>query len=443
MNNIFNSVKALKSGEDCKKFSKSVSHETLVGETATIGRDRKQTQRLCEYCADKPLTAVGTLTSLQRNSAKVVEKLLRHVITRRTSVRRGYLPEKCTHANKESLFASVTWLMRLPRRIQRMLLVMTIPVFAFIFSLITIAESRAETWNCGPKNANGQYSDSVKCVYDETTKTMTVTGEGNMGYYDIINNENNSYSSSPWSEKNIEHVIIGEGVTSVGDQAFYLARNLRDVSLPSTLTSINGNAFHGCKISNISIPKSVIRINNNAFEGNPLEEIIISEGSKLNYIGYNVFYNTPLKSISLPDGFTTIGPHAFRGMYNLTEIIIPDTVTDIKEKAFEYTKVEKITCTPEQLKMYLEASGKFKEEANIICKSDSLHICKEILEEWDAEHSTNYLSDLEISCIKEKVSWKDNCYDTYPFTKKRWTPAEANEWLHDGNDNFVIITFKK
>jgi hypothetical protein len=50
----------------------------------------------------------------------------------------------------------------------------------------------------------------------------------------------------------------------------------------------------------------------------------------------------------------------------------------------------------------------------------------------------------EAACREQgKVFWGEECHDTYPFTKKRWTPAEANEWLHDGNDNFVIITFKK
>ena len=42
-----------------------------------------------------------------------------------------------------------------------------------------------------------------------------------------------------------------------------------------------------------------------------------------------------------------------------------------------------------------------------------------------------------------QVYWDNQCVDEYPFTKKRWTPAEASEWLHEGNDNFVIITFKK
>ena len=94
MNNVFNNVQILKSREDCDKYSKSVSYETLVGGTATTGREYEQNQRLCECGAHKPLSAVGTLTSLLCNSAKVMEKLLRHVITRRASVRRGYLPHK-------------------------------------------------------------------------------------------------------------------------------------------------------------------------------------------------------------------------------------------------------------------------------------------------------------------------------------------------------------
>ena len=76
MNNVFNKAQILKSSEVCKKFSKSVSYETLVGGTTTIGREIKQTKRLSKCSAIKPLTAVGTLTSLLCNSAKVVEKLL-------------------------------------------------------------------------------------------------------------------------------------------------------------------------------------------------------------------------------------------------------------------------------------------------------------------------------------------------------------------------------
>ena len=42
MNKCFNNVQMFKSSEVCDKFSKSVSYETLVGGTTTIGRERKQ-----------------------------------------------------------------------------------------------------------------------------------------------------------------------------------------------------------------------------------------------------------------------------------------------------------------------------------------------------------------------------------------------------------------
>ena len=71
----FNSIQTLKSSDVCNKYSKSVSYETLVGVTATTGSERKQTQKMFLGSADKPLSAVGTLTSLLCNSAKVVEKL--------------------------------------------------------------------------------------------------------------------------------------------------------------------------------------------------------------------------------------------------------------------------------------------------------------------------------------------------------------------------------
>ena len=91
MNNVFNRLQTHITGEDCKKFSKSVSYETLVGGTATTGTGIKQTRRLRKGSANKPLSAVGTFSAFH-NAEKVVEKLLRPVITRRTLVRRGNLP---------------------------------------------------------------------------------------------------------------------------------------------------------------------------------------------------------------------------------------------------------------------------------------------------------------------------------------------------------------
>ena len=77
MKKKFNNEHTPKSSDNCDKYSKSVSYETLVAGTTTIGTDIKQTRQLSEGCANKPLTAVGTLTSLLHNSAKVMGKFVK------------------------------------------------------------------------------------------------------------------------------------------------------------------------------------------------------------------------------------------------------------------------------------------------------------------------------------------------------------------------------
>ena len=62
---------------------------------------------------------------------------------------------------------------------------------------------------------------------------------------------------------------------------------------------------------------------------------------------------------------------------------------------------------------------------------------------WDGTSCVKKDSEGKVSCASGFVSWNNECLDEYPFAKKRWTPAEAAKWLHDGNDNFVVLTFKK
>ena len=53
----------------------------------------------------------------------------------------------------------------------------------------------------------------------------------------------------------------------------------------------------------------------------------------------------------------------------------------------------------------------------------------------------------DITCdydISGYVKVGNNCYSPeVTYAKKHYTPAEANQWLRDGNDNFVVLTFKK
>lgn len=68
--------------------------------------------------------------------------------------------------------------------------------------------------------------------------------------------------------KNISEIIISEGVTSIGYNAFYECENLESVTLPNSLKVIGSNAFFGCKsLHNIAIPNGVTEIGEGAFAG--------------------------------------------------------------------------------------------------------------------------------------------------------------------------------
>ena len=135
--------------------------------------------------------------------------------------------------------------MRLPRRIQRMLLVMTIPALALIFTIATTAESRAEVINC----VNGKYADGTDCEkcgdncdwsFDTVSGKLSVTGSGNMYNYTTYQEKQTgeSLTTAPWKtyQKQIKSVKV-EGLSTIGKYAFSHSGNkLTDVEMDNTVT---------------------------------------------------------------------------------------------------------------------------------------------------------------------------------------------------------------
>ena len=74
------------------------------------------------------------------------------------------------------------------------------------------------------------------------------------------------------------HYTIQEGVTSIGEEAFYCCFGLTSVTIPNSVTSIGGAAFAGCSgLTSVTIPNSVTSIGNYAFNGcRYLKDVTIS-----------------------------------------------------------------------------------------------------------------------------------------------------------------------
>ena len=173
---------------------------------------------------------------------------------------------------------------------------------------------------------SGQIGD-LYWSYDKNTYTVTITGNGEMPdhyYY-------NGYESvAPWryyssSCKPLEHVVVGEGVTSIGYNAFE-SLDLKTIQLPSTVKKIKYHAFQYTRIdmAAITLPSGLTEIESEAFAGAKLKTLHLSSATKT--IGEKAFYDTVIESINL-EAVETIGQYAF---YNCRQLKGPLNLSSLK-----------------------------------------------------------------------------------------------------------------
>ena len=144
-------------------------------------------------------------------------------------------------------------------------------------------------------------------------------------------------------------VTILEGVTSIGDSAFSGCSGLTSVTIPQSMASIGGYAFDECdnlNAVNITDLSAWCRIDFDYNTANPLyyahslylngelvTDLIIPDGIT-GVKDYAFIYCSGLTSVTIPEGVTSIGDSAFYGCSGLTSVIIPEGVTSIGNSAF-------------------------------------------------------------------------------------------------------------
>ena len=182
-------------------------------------------------------------------------------------------------------------------------------------------ETSAATWT-------KTESDGLTWTLDYDGK-LTISGTGAMKDYDYNNNQSPVYMNS-----SVKKVVIEDGVTSIGNWAFYKCTSLTTITIPDSVTSIGDWAFYKCtSLTTITIPDSVTSIGEAAFRGcSSLTSITIPDS--VTSIGDAAFSHcSNLKSITIPDSITSIGKYAFCNCSSLTSITIPNSVTSIGESA--------------------------------------------------------------------------------------------------------------
>ena len=188
-----------------------------------------------------------------------------------------------------------------------------------------------DSFALAPKAEAATIVDSGKCGANVTYTLdsdglLTISGSGKM-YDDTWQN------ASQWNST--FSVEISDGVTSIGNEAFYGYSRLTSITIPNSVTSIGNEAFMYCRsLTKIMIPNSVTSIGEAAFWGcSSLTSITIPDS--VTDIGYQVFTCCrSLTSVTIPNSVTSIGEDAFYECSSLTSITIPNSVTSIGEDAF-------------------------------------------------------------------------------------------------------------
>ncbi|MBQ9806144.1 MAG: leucine-rich repeat protein [Clostridia bacterium] len=209
---------------------------------------------------------------------------------------------------------------------------------------------------------------TLSWTFNETTGELVISGEGKM-------NDFTSSSTDAWRayKTSIKTVTIKDGVTSIGNYAFYSCVSLTSITIPGSVTSIGDEVFCACGyLTSVTIPEGVTSIGDRTFSYCGLENIIISDsvtnigdqafvgcykftsikvdkGNKVYHSEGNCLIQTASKtliagcfaSVIPADGsVTSLGENAFSGCicYSVDvgcrDITIPDCITSIGDDAF-------------------------------------------------------------------------------------------------------------
>lgn len=217
---------------------------------------------------------------------------------------------------------------------------------------------------------------NIKWSIDPETMTLTISGNGPMNDYrpkqDMsMGLEDDYISTAPWYDsadlywggptEGIRHVIVEDGVTSIGDFAFHDLRHVESVRLPSDIERLGKYSFSYCRAP-ITIPNGITKIEECSFAHSRSDILVIPDGvtdigdgaflqfsgevvipPAVKHIGKRAFIATHMTSLSIPEGIK-IDSLAFDNFECKSELMISNNC-EIADHAFRYAIIKKLVMS--------------------------------------------------------------------------------------------------
>lgn len=211
-------------------------------------------------------------------------------------------------------------------------------IFCLLTALLLIAlPVRATEAYTAPEQIEGT---DLTWSFDESSGFLTISGTGDIPDY-------SDSASPPWlpCAPFVTGIVIGEGVTGVGDWAFnWNFWNVTSVSLPSTLKRIGDLAFGHCSaLTNLTLPESLEHIGEYAFSQCFGLTGVTIPGSVSSIGAFAFSMCSGLTQVTIDPGTTCVGRAAFAECSSLSNVTIANTVTEIGQIAFAATALRDVT----------------------------------------------------------------------------------------------------
>ncbi|MBQ3196141.1 MAG: leucine-rich repeat domain-containing protein [Clostridia bacterium] len=198
--------------------------------------------------------------------------------------------------------------------------------------------------------------DNIGWVLSEDG-VLTISGTGDIKDFDPL-------KPDEWlklkSGESVKKIVIEEGITGIGNYAFYKCNKATEVVLPRSLKSVGDFAFMECtKLTGIKLKENVTEIGKGAFYNcTAAKTVELATGIKS--IGYDAFYGTGYYNTAdmwrdgvlyignylvdvktdakgelvAKDGTTLVADYAFSQCTAIERVILPDETASVGKYAF-------------------------------------------------------------------------------------------------------------
>ena len=208
-------------------------------------------------------------------------------------------------------------------------------------------EKEALSGDCGATE-NDKVTSKLVDENDDGKYTLIIEGSGEMADYGYDDN------TRPWYEqrKNIDKIIVKDGVKKIGNWAFHGCSNVESIELSENIETIGNSAFQGLKnlTGEFHIGGKLTYFGQDALYATSISEYTIDENNSSYKLKDGILYTSDYKTIvnCLPtktgefksswlDGVEVIASSAFRNCSNLksNNFIIPNSVKKIGDTSFQ------------------------------------------------------------------------------------------------------------